>query len=192
VFFWKVVQRPAGAAESLQAWRALCAVSRAEFQKLYDELGVEVTERGESFYNPLLGEVLERLEREGLLEESGGAMCVFPAEGAGGEGAAGAGAGGKGAGGGGGGGKGGKGKGGGGGASAGGREQEREQEREQDARPLLVQKQDGGFLYATTDLAALMHRTRPREGGAGAGGGGAFAEGEAHSLVGAHSLVVAL
>src|SRR5262249_39775752 len=33
---------------------------------------------GESFYNPLLGDVVSELRTKGLLVESDGAMCVFP------------------------------------------------------------------------------------------------------------------
>jgi arginyl-tRNA synthetase len=41
-----------------QAWRTLCELSRVEFQKIYDTLGVRLQERGESFYNPLLADVV--------------------------------------------------------------------------------------------------------------------------------------
>ena len=35
-------------------------------------------ERGESFYNPFLNDVVEELERQGLAVKSEGATAVFP------------------------------------------------------------------------------------------------------------------
>jgi hypothetical protein len=43
-----------GDEECLAAWGRICAASRKEFQAIYDRLGVTLTERGESFYNPML------------------------------------------------------------------------------------------------------------------------------------------
>jgi arginyl-tRNA synthetase len=54
----EVVRLQGGDAGSLRAWAMLCDLSRAEFQKIYDLLGVKLIERGESFYNPLLPDVL--------------------------------------------------------------------------------------------------------------------------------------
>jgi arginyl-tRNA synthetase len=39
-------------------------MSRIEFHKVYDILGVELEERGESFYNPFLDRVIEDLEKK--------------------------------------------------------------------------------------------------------------------------------
>jgi arginyl-tRNA synthetase len=33
--------------------------------------------------------------------------------------------------------------------------------RENEPQPFIVQKRDGGFLYATTDIAAARHRYHP-------------------------------
>jgi len=109
----EVVNLQRGEPATLQAWRTLCQLSRVEFQKIYDALGVRLEERGESFYNPLLAQVLSDLDASGLLKESEGARVVYL---------------------------------------------EGYQTREGEAQPFIVQKSDGGFLYATTDLAAARHR----------------------------------
>lgn len=43
-----------GDAECMAAWQRICAASRREFEAIYSRLGVTLTERGESFYNPML------------------------------------------------------------------------------------------------------------------------------------------
>ena len=62
---------------SLEAWEMICDISRQAFQKIYKLLDVKLTERGESFYNPYLAEVVEDLEEKGLITVSDGAKCVF-------------------------------------------------------------------------------------------------------------------
>ena len=49
-----VTRLQGGDPAALEAWGRICGASRAEFQKIYDRLGVELEERGESFYNPFL------------------------------------------------------------------------------------------------------------------------------------------
>jgi arginyl-tRNA synthetase len=110
-----VVGLQAGDATSLKAWKALCAQSRQEFQKLYDRLNIDIQERGESFYNPLLAEVVQDLETQGLLVEDQGAKVVF-ADGF--------------------------------------------TNKTGDPLPVIIQKTDGGYNYATTDLAAIRYRTQ--------------------------------
>lgn len=114
----EVVRLQAGAEDTLHAWKLLCEQSRQEFQVIYDLLGVQVTERGESFYNPLLPGIVEDLEKTGLLVENQGAKCVFL---------------------------------------------EGFTNREGEPLPLIVQKSDGGYNYATTDLAALRYRIQKDE-----------------------------
>ena len=109
----EVVKLQAGAEDSRHAWQLLCDQSRREFQIIYDLLDVKLTERGESFYNPLLAGVIEELEKRSLLEEDAGAKCVFL---------------------------------------------EGFTNKAGDPLPLIVQKSDGGYNYATTDLAALGYR----------------------------------
>ncbi len=114
----EVVRLQAGAEDTLHAWKLLCEQSRQEFQVIYDLLNVRVTERGESFYNPLLPGIVEDLEKTGLLVENQGAKCVFL---------------------------------------------EGFTNREGEPLPLIVQKSDGGYNYATTDLAALRYRIQQDE-----------------------------
>ena len=109
----EVVKLQAGAEDSRRAWQLLCEQSRREFQVIYDRLDVHLTERGESFYNPLLPAVVEDLEKAGLLVEDAGAKCVFL---------------------------------------------EGFTNKDGQPLPLIVQKSDGGYNYATTDLAALRYR----------------------------------
>ncbi|WP_448561924.1 arginine--tRNA ligase [Trichothermofontia sp.] len=109
----EVVKLQSGHPETLKAWKLLCEQSRREFQVIYDLLDIHLSERGESFYNPLLPAVIADLEQLGLLVEDQGAKCVF-LEGF---------------------------------TNKGGKPQ-----------PLIVQKSDGGYNYATTDLAAIRYR----------------------------------
>jgi len=111
-----VVKLQAGNPEELAAWESLCAASRVEYQKIYDTLNIKnLEERGESFYNPLLGDVVKDLEEQGLAVESEGAKAVF---------------------------------------------MDSYETRDGTPFPLLVQKSDGGFNYATTDLAAIRQRAQ--------------------------------
>ncbi|MDJ0678551.1 MAG: arginine--tRNA ligase [Xenococcaceae cyanobacterium MO_167.B52] len=111
----EVVNLQAGAEDSRHAWQLLCDQSRREFQVIYDLLDIKLTERGESFYNPFLPEIITILEAQELLEEDAGAKCVFL---------------------------------------------EGFTNKDGDPLPLIVQKSDGGFNYATTDLAALNYRIK--------------------------------
>ena len=114
----EVVKLQAGAEDSRRAWKLLCDQSRKEFQVIYDLLDIEIEERGESFYNPFLEDMVNELEQKGLLEESEGAKCVFL---------------------------------------------DGFTNKDGDPLPLIVQKTDGGFNYATTDLAALKYRVKEDE-----------------------------
>ena len=120
----EVVKLQAGDPLSLRAWGLLCAQSRREFQAIYDRLAIDLSERGESFYNPFLKAVVDDLRAAGLLVVDAGAGCVFL------EGVSG---------------------------------------KDGQPLPLIVQKSDGGFNYATTDLAAIRYRFAPSPEGDGAG-----------------------
>lgn len=109
----EVVKLQGGAEDSLRAWNLLCEQSRREFEVIYKLLDVQLTERGESFYNPLLPSIVEGLTKLDLLVEDNGAKCVFL---------------------------------------------EGFTNKEGEPLPLIVQKTDGGYNYATTDLAALRYR----------------------------------
>jgi arginyl-tRNA synthetase len=109
----QVVKLQAGEEDSRKAWELLCEQSRREFQLIYDWLDVQLQERGESFYNPLLPDVVKDLDESGLLVEDAGAQCVFL---------------------------------------------EGFTNKAGEPLPLIVQISDGGYNYATTDLAALRYR----------------------------------
>ncbi|MDJ0732101.1 MAG: arginine--tRNA ligase [Crocosphaera sp.] len=113
-----VVKLQSGDAESRKAWQLLCDQSRREFQQIYDRLEVKLTERGESFYNPYLDDVIQSLDAQEILEKDQGAQCVFL---------------------------------------------EGFTNKSGDPLPLIVQKSDGGYNYATTDLAALRYRIKEDE-----------------------------
>lgn len=55
----------------------LCDISRSEFQKVYDLLGVRLEEFGESFYNPMIPTVNKELEDLGLAKEDEGGPRRF-------------------------------------------------------------------------------------------------------------------
>jgi arginyl-tRNA synthetase len=114
----EVVRLQSGAEDTLRAWNLLCEQSRREFQEIYDLLDICLTERGESFYNPLLADVVKDLEKAGLLVEDQGAKCVFL---------------------------------------------EGFSNREGDPLPLIIQKSDGAYNYATTDLAAIRQRIQKEQ-----------------------------
>ena len=111
----EVVKLQAGDKDARHAWELLCAQSRREFQVIYDILNIELTERGESFYNPLLDDIVTELDARGLLEKNEGAKCVFL---------------------------------------------EGFTNKQGEPLPLIVQKSNGGYNYATTDLAALKYRIK--------------------------------
>ena len=110
-----VVQLQAGDAETLKAWKIVCDLSKRSYRLIYDLMGVspEICDRGESFYNPMLPEVVSALDTAGLLVENQGAQCVFL---------------------------------------------EGYTNKAGEPLPMIVQKSDGGYNYATTDLAAIRYR----------------------------------
>lgn len=77
-----VTRLQGGDPASLKAWGRICAASRREFNKLYERLGIQIIERGESFYNPFLRDVVDEMVAAGAAEESDGAICFFPEPGA--------------------------------------------------------------------------------------------------------------
>lgn len=99
--------------DALQAWKRICAISRKGFEEIYQLLDVAIEERGESFYNPMLEEIIRDFSTRGISERSDGAEVVF---------------------------------------------MEGFETKEKTPLPLIIRKSDGGFNYATTDLAALKHR----------------------------------
>jgi arginyl-tRNA synthetase len=67
--------------ETIAIWNRLVAMSNDYFNLVYRKLGVLLTDddlAGESRYQSLMPEVYDRLEQQGLIEESDGAKVVFP------------------------------------------------------------------------------------------------------------------
>ncbi len=66
----EVVALQQGTPDSRKAWENLCEISRIAYQEIYDLLEVQLIERGESFYNPMLDDVVQDLEKKGLVQIS--------------------------------------------------------------------------------------------------------------------------
>lgn len=112
----RVVALQAGEPATLALWTQLVAQSQQHFARVYARLGVLLSEsdiRGESFYNPMLSDVVDQLRKQDALRTSDGAEVVYP---------------------------------------------EGFKDRDGNPLPLIVRKSDGGYLYATTDLAAARFR----------------------------------
>ncbi|MER5336710.1 arginine--tRNA ligase [Micromonospora sp. NPDC002717] len=78
----RVVALQGGDESTRRLWRLLVEQSERYFLSVYDLLDVTLTGgdfRGESAYNDLLADVVDDLDRLGLLVPSGGADCAFPA-----------------------------------------------------------------------------------------------------------------
>lgn len=113
-----VVSLQSGDDYCLQLWREFNRISLDHCFAVYERLGISLTRddvRGESAYNDELADIVEQLNRAGLLTRSEGADCVFLDE---------------------------------------------FRTRDDEPLPVIVRKADGGYLYATTDLAALRYRQR--------------------------------
>lgn len=64
-----------------EAWDRICDVSRREFNVIYNRLGISnLIERGESFYQKYMVEVVKDLESRGLLVEDDGRKLLWGAE----------------------------------------------------------------------------------------------------------------
>nr|XP_022324296.1 arginine--tRNA ligase, cytoplasmic-like [Crassostrea virginica] len=63
--------------DHINAWELICDVSRKEFQKIYDRLGVTIVERGESFYQELMKDVVQVLDEKGKLELDDGRKIMY-------------------------------------------------------------------------------------------------------------------
>lgn len=73
----QVVKLQRGDPETRDAWNLICEISRRSYQEIYDLLDVKLVERGESFYNPYLPEIIDDLTKKGLITISDGAKCIF-------------------------------------------------------------------------------------------------------------------
>jgi len=89
-------------------WDEFLPACMKALDHVYEKLGVSFDKTlGESFYQPMLADVVADLREKGLARCSDGAICVFA---------------------------------------------------EDNAAPFIVQKSDGAFTYATTDLATIRYR----------------------------------
>lgn len=98
----------AGDADNQKLWDEFLPQCLEALNQVYDRLDVtfDLT-LGESYYNPMLADVVESLKQKGLATDSDGAVCVF---------------------------------------------------QDGNDAPFIVQKTDGAFTYATTDLATIQYR----------------------------------
>jgi arginyl-tRNA synthetase len=78
----RLVRLQAGDPDTLAIWQRLVDISREYLHQVYTRLRVSLTDadiRGESFYNDMLADTVEKLEEKGIATESEGALCAFPA-----------------------------------------------------------------------------------------------------------------
>ncbi len=73
----QVVRLQGGDEASLEAWEMVCDISRRAFEEIYRLLDVTLIERGESFYNSYLAEIVADLDKKELITISHGAKCIF-------------------------------------------------------------------------------------------------------------------
>jgi arginyl-tRNA synthetase len=74
----ELVKLQRGDEEDLRIWREMIALSRVQFDTIYERLGVKFDYTlGESFYHPRLRSLVEELCTKGIARESEGAMAVF-------------------------------------------------------------------------------------------------------------------
>lgn len=120
-----------GSQEAVELWTRIVELSKHHLHENYRRLKLALTpddDRGESFYNPRLPQVVEDLRGRFQQPSNGvrvalndGAVCVFLEDEEG---------------------------------------QPLFRNSEDEPLPFLIQKSDGAFLYATTDLAALSYRVQ--------------------------------
>ena len=110
-----------GDPENIALWKQFMPWCLADLEKIYQRLDIRFdTYHGESFYQPMLGDVVASLKEQGIATESEGAVCIFFPDPAG------------------------------------------KVDKEGNPVPLypptIIQKADGAFTYATSDLACVKYR----------------------------------
>jgi len=73
----EVLRLQGGEKESLLIWKTICDASRKAFQEIYELLDIKIEERGESFYNPELQNIVDAFKEKHLSTISDGAECVY-------------------------------------------------------------------------------------------------------------------
>lgn len=98
----------AGDEENIKLWNEFLPACNEAMQVIYNRLGIQFDlALGESYYQPMLADVVANLKQKQMATESQGAICVFI---------------------------------------------------EGNNAPFIIQKRDGAFTYATTDLATIRYR----------------------------------
>ncbi len=72
----KTVELQKGDENTRKSWEFICQVSRENFEKIYQRLGIKLKEVGESFYDPLSKKIIPILEEKKLLEKDQGAIIM--------------------------------------------------------------------------------------------------------------------
>ncbi|MCP2503325.1 MAG: arginine--tRNA ligase [Candidatus Thalassarchaeaceae archaeon] len=112
----RVVKLQSREDETIELWQQLVNYSLIHFNQVYEQLGVLLNDNdlaGESSYEELLPDVVERLRNKDMIVESKGALVVFP---------------------------------------------DGWVNRDDEPLPLIIRKGDGGYNYATSDLACIINR----------------------------------
>ena len=126
-----VVELHQGESDAVSLWKKIVELSKKNLHENYQRLQVQLSpqdDRGESFYNPELENVVQDLktsfaDSQGTLQVriNDGAVCIFLSDEQG---------------------------------------EPLYRNAEDEPLPFIIQKSDGAFLYATTDIAALRYRIR--------------------------------
>lgn len=94
--------------ENLKIWKKFRSITFKELKNIFNLLGVKFDHQlGESFYNPMLGDIVSEALRKKVAVKSEGAIVIFI---------------------------------------------------DDDKTPFIIQKSDGAYLYATTDIATVKYR----------------------------------
>jgi len=72
-----VVKLQAFDPDIIHAWKLICTVSRQDFEYIYKELDVKIIDRGESFYQSRMIEVVDELKSKNLLKLEEGRHVMF-------------------------------------------------------------------------------------------------------------------
>lgn len=73
----EVVALQGGDKLALKVWKQIVAISQKAYHQIYSLLDVHLNDRGESFYQPYLQQMVDLFDHKGLITLSGGAKCVF-------------------------------------------------------------------------------------------------------------------
>lgn len=72
----KTVDLQKGDPDARKAWQFICQISRDNFEIIYKKLDITLTEKGESFYDPLCRKIIEDLEKKGIIVVDAGAKII--------------------------------------------------------------------------------------------------------------------